>query len=670
VSEKKVEISVVLTAIDRMSSVIQKATAANSKKYGEMSSKAFAMGRTAAVGAGLLAAPLVMATKAAIDFEDKMADVAKVMNLSVGSAEFNKMGSAAKFLGKEMAIGAEGAAGLMASLAQGGVAKQNITEVARISGKMGVAFGMGAEEAGEKFIKMSNAMGTTIPQTKRVADAINYLSDNTASKASEITTYMAQAGALITKGLGISGAASAAFGASLISMGISAEESATTMARLQKGIMQSPEMFRKFTDAGGGVKGIMKILADGSTLSSEAQAKYFQNFGEYGNKIRLMSQSYNNTAKTIGLVSKEQNYLNSVQKEFANRSSTTKFKLDQAKAAFQNAAISVGNSLLPVVTRLLNAINPIIERVSKWIERNPELTATITKVVAVSAAMLAAISGVSFAVGGVMKVISAANSLMGFAAKAIGWVSTAFRVLSAVMLSNPIILIVTAIVAAIAGAAFLIYKYWDNIKKFFINLWTNIKMVFWKVVDWVKKWGLLFVNPIGFIIQHWDKIVMYFKMFAPKMVAAGKAIIQGLWDGIKSMAGNVLNFITNLANNIWKKFKGVLGIASPSRVFIEMGRNVSAGAALGIAAATPMAVNASANLATKIIKAPEKTRSISTPRARGNTGSSFTYAPVINAQGAASGVEANIKKMLQENAKEIYKIVTAQKAKEKMTDFK
>jgi hypothetical protein len=49
-------------------------------------------------------------------------------------------------------------------------------------------------------------------------------------------------------------------------------------------------------------------------------------------------------------------------------------------------------------------------------------------------------------------------------------------------------------VAAIAWAAFLIYKYWEPIKQFFVDLWESIKQSILKLdaitPDWVKRFTL------------------------------------------------------------------------------------------------------------------------------------------------------------------------------------
>ena len=56
----------------------------------------------------------------------------------------------------------------------------------------------------------------------------------------------------------------------------------------------------------------------------------------------------------------------------------------------------------------------------------------------------------------------------------------------------------------------------------------------------------------------------------PKFIKAGKEIIKGLWDGIKSL--DVVSLIKGLAGDMVNGFKNFLGIHSPSTVFAELGK--------------------------------------------------------------------------------------------------
>ena len=64
--------------------------------------------------------------------------------------------------------------------------------------------------------------------------------------------------------------------------------------------------------------------------------------------------------------------------------------------------------------------------------------------------------------------------------------------------------------------------------------------------------------------------------------SVGKSLMDGLLNGITSGAGAVMDAIRNLAGNMTATIKGALGIASPSKVFAELGNFTAEGMALGI----------------------------------------------------------------------------------------
>ncbi len=72
-----------------------------------------------------------------------------------------------------------------------------------------------------------------------------------------------------------------------------------------------------------------------------------------------------------------------------------------------------------------------------------------------------------------------------------------------------------AIIAVVAGAAFLIVKFWKPISAFFVSLWEGIEAGAAKLWKGIK--FLFGFSPLGMIIKNWDPIAKYFR---------------GLWDKI------------------------------------------------------------------------------------------------------------------------------------------
>lgn len=444
---------------------------------------------SALIGVGILA-PLALATKQAIDFESSMADVAKVANVKLGTAEFEKLGDSAKQLSIDLAISAGDAAELMAGLAQGGVAIQDLDRISQLAGRVGVAFGISAGEAGESFIKTRNALGATIDETEALMDSINLLGNTYAASAPEILKFMSAAGAGISKATNASAEGIAAIGTEFIAIGKSAEESATIMKKFTREALTNKQLKPIFDKAGGGIEGIMAIMEKGYNLTGDAQTEFFSNFGVYGLDIQAVAQNFEGLREKVDTATDAQKTLNSVNEEFENRTSTTGFKLAQNMQKLKVAAVDVGNAILPMLNDFLNSAIPLINKLSNWVTENKELVKTGAKV----ALVLAGISFSVSAISGVLLTLSKIIKIVQFAQ--IAW--------NIAMTANPIGLIIVGIAALIGFIALAINKF--------------------------ESFGsamLIILGPIGMIINAF----MILKSYWSSIVEAFKA--EGILGGLK-----------------------------------------------------------------------------------------------------------------------------------------
>lgn len=97
--------------------------------------------------------------------------------------------------------------------------------------------------------------------------------------------------------------------------------------------------------------------------------------------------------------------------------------------------------------------------------------------------------------------------------------------------------------------------------------------------------GLIQAIPqlVAQLPQIISSIVGGFFKGIPSMKEVGKNITKGLWDGIYSMIGWLKDKVDNMVDGIVKGVKNILGINSPSRVFVGIGANMSEGIGEGFA---------------------------------------------------------------------------------------
>lgn len=551
--EKMFKIAVVLGAIDKMSGVIDSGVTKSQKKLQKLSRTAKNVAAGSFAAGAVMAAPLLYAGNAAVQFEDKMADVGKVLNAVTGSEELNRIGDSVKHLSVYLGTAPDDIAALYENLAVGGVVQEELGDVAKIAGEVGVAFGITADAAGTAFPKIRNALGTNIDQTALLMDAVNHLGNTVAAKAPEILEFLTAGGASGAATLNVAGKTASAFGASFIAMGKSASEAGTIYSRFSKAIAQNADLNKIFTGAGGGEKGLMAILNAGMKLQGLQRASFFQQFGQYGVDIQLLAQRMNGPGGllfALNQVSDATKYAGSSQAEFLARMSTTASKLKRAQAQLNILTIELGENLLPIIVELLQKINPVLESFRDFAKENPKLVSTIIKVSAAGSALLFVVGWIATAVWAVTTAWGAAVTVAGFLSPAIGALTTAFMGLNSVLLLNPIIAIAAAVVAAIASIAALVV-YWDDFMAWFGGqskvvqfIVASILWPFTVIAGAIKALIKVFQGDLS---GAWDVLAETF-LSTPLgiFLDAGENIVKTIGEGIKSGAVWVTDAISSV----------------------------------------------------------------------------------------------------------------------------
>jgi hypothetical protein len=115
------------------------------------------------------------------------------------------------------------------------------------------------------------------------------------------------------------------------------------------------------------------------------------------------------------------------------------------------------------------------------------------------------------------------------------------------------------------------------------NLWPSIKQAaidFWnKFIEGSKETWDIFVTDLA---VWWEAVKLAISTWYDKMKEAGKNAWQGWVDGMTESVSALKSDVTALFDGIIGWFKALLGIASPSSVFEEFGRQSMAGFLQGL----------------------------------------------------------------------------------------
>lgn len=578
------------------------------KKTQESLKKGAEYAKTGLMIAGGAAAATAVPVKIAIDFESAMADVAKVVDSlkdSAGKATpaYAAMSDEIIKMSTELPMAAKDIALIVGSGAQSSIAEPELLSFARSAVKMGVAFDISAEQAGQSMAEMRAGFKLTQPQVVALADQINYLGNTSTNKADKIMEVVQRIGSLGEVG-GFASSSIAAMAASLTAVepDVAATGIKNMILALTKGASATKGQKEAYAALGLDAVKVSKdmqvnaeqtvatvIKAIKKLPKAEQVAITNDLFGSEALPVVMQyTQGLETLEKNLTAVSKASVYAGSMEKEYAARAATTANNIQLAKNSMVAIGITIGNTLLPAVNSMLDKFKNITNAVYNWSQANPNLASTLTKIAVGAIAVVGGISAfalVAVTVLGPLAMLKASIATLGIGFGAVG------------AIFSPVGLVILGVVAAVAGVAYLIYQNWGAVSGFFTNLWTMVKNGFAAAVTGISS---LIINwsPLGLFYSAFAGVLSWFGVDLPaKFTGFGAMILDGLKNGIMSRISAVTEAISGASQAVIAKAKGVLGIHSPSRVFMGLGGYTMQGLANGISNTQGLAQTATANAA-------------------------------------------------------------------------
>lgn len=574
----KVQISRVTDLADR-----QKRLDAARGRYDKtqaLASTTLGAGTSAVAAGGAIGAPLFQSGWAAVDFQDAMLDVKKVVDFDTPQ-QFAEMNRDILKLSKDLNLPAEGVAQIIAAAGQAKIPRGELVGFGDDAGQMAVAFDSSAEVAGKMMATWRTAFGMTQPQVRGLADQINYLGDHgnaTALQISDVVTRIGPLGGVA----GLAAGQIAALGSTIVGMGVAEEVAATgiknTMLALTRGEAATKKQKDAFSalglaatdvskrmqiDAGGT---IMDVLERVRKLSPDRQASILtQLFGsESVAAIAPMLTQLEVLKDNLDAVADAELTTGSMAEEFANRMSGAKTAVGKADKGFKALAIQIGTNFLPQIKAGADFVSRMTDRVSKFAEAHPNVIRVVATVIGLISAALIVFGGLAMAVAAVLGpfallqlVLTQAGILFGpVIAGLIGTGSAAGgAAIGMSALLWPVLLVVAA-VAALAAGAYLIIRNWSTIGPWFGRLWNGIRDVVSGAFSLIAGYVMNF-TPLGFFIRNWGPIANFMSAtwdFLKQLVGLGIDGLKYYLLSFTPLGFFVRNWgpVTGFISNVWK----------------------------------------------------------------------------------------------------------------------
>lgn len=606
---------------------IEKAVADRRKMAGNLISS----GQSDIAQGASLAAPLILATKAAADFTTGMVDIQQKADLSdAATARLQntivKAAQASRQLPENMRAAVDVLAGK-------GLDPRQAVLLAPAIGRLGTAFRVDLADGAAAAYANLNNLKVPISQTSAALDVMAASGNMGAFEIRDMARHFpaltAQMQALGAKGVPAVGQLSAALQVAEKGTG-NADQAANNVQNLLSKI-NSPATVKAFEkNFGIDLPAAMKKLeAQGyDTVESIAMITSQATGGDL-KKLGYAFEDMQAQGALRSLIQNLDEYRNIRDKSLKSSGVIDK-AFDQRvlkdanvsweafKGTASTLAITLGTTLLPIMTEALAQIGGLAMSVSNWAQANPEGAATIIKLVAGLAVFKLGLGAAKIALGGIIGPFATAWGwfqklrALGVLSKGLwllrsgAWVAgQAIMFLGRAAMANPIV----ALAVGIGVAAYLIYKHLDTIKGWFTSAGNYI---------------ISFRNSMG---------------------PLGRAIMDGLISGILGNPFGVLDALKRIVGIGIDGIKSYLGIKSPSRLFMALGNHVSAGMALGIDGGRGRAVQSAQRLAEGIARG-------GMPRlAAAGGGSISTGSGAMPGTGAS--VTINIYQQPGENAKDL-----------------
>lgn len=546
------------------------------EKMQDVGNKIESAGKKISVASVGTSAALVGASKTAIDFESAFAGVTKTVDGTEEQLEEIKQGILD--LAEVTASSSTEIAAVAEAAGQLGVKTENILAFTETMVRLGDSTNLSADEAATAIAQLYNVMGADINTVDQFGAALVELGNNAATTESDILN-MASRIASSGHQVGLTEQEVLALATTLSSVGLEAEGGGSAISavitQIDKDVALNTDTLSTWAEMSGMSVKSFKNLWETDAMSAIQNvvsgmgdaAAGGQNLNVILDELGVTSLRQTDTMKRLSSASELMSSMvdlsnNAWEKnaaltnESAKRYETTAAKITQMKNTITELCVKLGDILLPIIQSVINAIS----RFANWLTNlNPAVQKVIVAVLAIVSAL-----GPFMII--LAKLITSFGTIMTIVPKivtVIKAVKTAFAAFNATLLANPIVLIVAAIAALVAGFV-LLWNKCEGFRNFWINLWENVKNVCKKVIDGIVGF---FNGIINFIKNNWQSLLLFlvnpfagaFKLLYDNCEGF-RNFVDGIIQKIKNIFASIVSFInTNVIQPIKNLFAPIVG---------------------------------------------------------------------------------------------------------------
>lgn len=174
---------------------------------------------------------------------------------------------------------------------------------------------------------------------------------------------------------------------------------------------------------------------------------------------------------------------------------------------------------------------------------------------------------------------------------------------------------VTSVISSVFSTAYnAVVSIWNAAAGFFQGVWNGIRNAFSSVQSFFSNAFTSAKNAVqsawsgisSFFSGKWSEIKGVFSDVRSAFSSIGSNIVNGIKSGVANAWGKFTGWIGDKVDGLVGTVEGLLGIASPSKVFAEIGAFMVEGMAVGLKKGFPEVLNTADKLNEKLIEEEEK----------------------------------------------------------------
>lgn len=520
---------------------------------GEFGNKVKGVGQSLLPVTGALTGVGVASTVMANNFNDAMSQAAGALDKPM--SEMEELRQLAIQTGQDTVFSATDAGNAITELAKGGLTEADIKAGAlKTTMDLAASSGMDLGEAANVVVQAMGAFGLSANESAEAANALAGAAAASSTDVEPLTQALAQCSAG-AKNAGWSIQETTAVLARFADAGIEGSDAGTSLkTMLQRLAAPTSEAATKIETLGIKTRDASGNLLGAAEMAQELQDK----LGglDAASRDAALSAIFGSDAMRAATVMMDsgteglQKYINAANdQEAAQRLANSQMSdgsraIEELKGSLETAAIQIGDTLAPIVQKVAELITALVNKFSALPEGVQQVIVVVGILVAALGPLLMVIGQISLGISAVAGALSKLSGIGGVATKLIGGIKTAVTGVLGIITAHPVIAAITAIIVTLVALYNKCEWFRDGvngilkaIKDGFFAAWDGIVEFFTETIPnaWNEMLSSLLANPtirtiVTTITDSFTKL---------------KENLNGIWNGIKSLAQNAWEFIKN-----------------------------------------------------------------------------------------------------------------------------